>query len=114
MAKTAARAPISAHYGKLSILSVRFSFFFDATKVQPPWKPMGTLWKDFSSVFPFQRLRAGSQLAVARLCSHMLIVFNMLIESRFKNLSLCPNPLWKSDCDCDGGSLKAPMGNLWR
>ena len=78
------------------------------------WKPFGTLWKDFSSIFPFPGLKVRSKLARGQFYSHMLFMFIRLTESRFKNLSLGLGSLWKPDCDCPGESLTAAVGTLWR
>jgi hypothetical protein len=86
----------------------------DGAEFLPTWKPLGTLWKDFSSFFPFLGVRALSLLAEGQFYRHMLCIFSRLNESRFKNLSSGLNTLWKPDCDCSSESLRAAMGTLWR
>jgi hypothetical protein len=87
---------------------------FCGTELSGPWKPLGTLWKDFSSIFPFFQLGAGRKLAENRFRTHRLFVISRLTVSRFRNLSPVLSPLWKADCDCSSESLTPAMGTLWR
>ena len=89
-------------------------FALDVAEFLPTWKPLGTLWKDFSSIFPFLGLGIGSILVGEQFYRHMLFIFSRLIESGFKNLSLGLSTLWKPDCDCSSESSRASMGTLWR
>lgn len=74
------------------------------------WKPLGTLWKDFSPLFPFLDLRTVSHLAGNSFVIYKIFIFSRLIKNQFKNFSLCLRTLWKPDCDCQVESLKAAMG----
>jgi hypothetical protein len=87
---------------------------FCGTEFSGPWKPLGTLWKDFSSIFPFFQLGARRKLAENRFRTHRLFVISRLTVSRFRNLSPVLTPLWKADCDCSSESLTPAMGTLWR
>jgi hypothetical protein len=84
------------------------------TELWCSWKPLGTLWKDFSPIFPVPGLSPGRKLAEDQFYIHIFLSFSKLSESRFKNLSLGLSMLWKPDCDCSGESLRAAMGTLWR
>jgi hypothetical protein len=79
-----------------------------------PWKPLGTLWKDFSSISPFPGLRPRRELVGDQFYRYMFSMFSKLAESRFRNLSFVLTTIWKPDCDCSSESLRAAMGTLWR
>lgn len=78
------------------------------------WNPLGTLWKGFSRMLSFLRLRRGIKGSGNQFHSHMSFSFSGLIESRFKNLASGLTPLWKPDCKSSSESLRAAMGTLWR
>src|SRR5580704_9199959 len=79
-----------------------------------PWKAMGTLWKDFSSISPVSGMWPERKQAGNQFYWHRLFSFRGLVGSRFTNLSSGLSALWKSDCDCPYESLRTAMGTLWR
>jgi len=68
-----------------------------------PWNPLGTLWKDFSSIFLLPSRTDGTEVLKSNFCKSNPSGFRQLASLRFKNL--CPDPslLWKPDCDCFAG-----------
>lgn len=108
------RYVLSSTYMKIACSGMCGSDEIHSWYRRPPWNPLGTLWKDFSSIFPYSRLRTQSNQAGELFYMNMSFRFNWLIKSLFKNLSVGPAGLWKPDCDYFSDCVRAGMVTLWR